>query len=400
MRIAVASSGLGHVTRGIEAWAADLSRALAGRGHDVRLYKGGGRAEAAFERVVPCCQRDSAWTRRVLSVLPRRALWRVGFGSGYALEQVTFALGLLPQLAADRIDILHVQDPEVARIVQAMHRLGLVKARTILAHGTEESPAFLRRITYVQHLAPWHLEEVRTAGAWKPTWTAIPNFIDTFLFRPGRSPTLRAEFGIPESARVVLTTAAIRRGHKRIDHLIGEFARFRAARPDTNAYLIVAGGREADTDGLVAEGRRLLGERVRFLVSFPRDRMADLYRAADLFVLCSLKEMMPIALLEATASGLPCLTHRHPVLEWMVGPGGVTIDMAAAGALAAALGELLDDPARRAQLGAAARKHCEDHFSRIRVVDQIHDYYRFVFAHPSPRSRSVRLPEPYMSLTR
>jgi glycosyltransferase involved in cell wall biosynthesis len=84
----------------------------------------------------------------------------------------------------------------------------------------------------------------------------------------------------------------------------------------------------------------------------------------------------------------------------MVGPGGVTIDMAAAGALAAALGELLDDPARRAQLGAAARKHCEDHFSRIRVVDQIHDYYRFVFAHPSPRSRSVRLPEPYMSLTR
>ena len=32
--------------------------------------------------------------------------------------------------------------------------------------------------------------------------------------------------------------------------------------------------------------------------------MADLYRAADLFVLCSLKEMMPIALIEAGASRL------------------------------------------------------------------------------------------------
>ena len=36
--------------------------------------------------------------------------------------------------------------------------------------------------------------------AWKPTWTAIPNFIDTERFSPGRSGTPRAELGIPADA--------------------------------------------------------------------------------------------------------------------------------------------------------------------------------------------------------
>jgi len=51
-------------------------------------------------------------------------------------------------------------------------------------------------------------------------------------------------------------------------------------------------------------------------------------------LLCSLKEMMPIALLEAIASGLPCIVNRHPVLEWITGPGGEAIDMTQTGALA------------------------------------------------------------------
>ena len=46
MKICIAASGLGHVARGIEAWAADLGAALAGRGLEVTLCKGGGEAEA------------------------------------------------------------------------------------------------------------------------------------------------------------------------------------------------------------------------------------------------------------------------------------------------------------------------------------------------------------------
>src|SRR5207248_7230720 len=158
-------------------------------GQAVTLCKGGGRAGAEFERVIPCWRRAATKTGRLLQLLPRSA-WRLGIGSGYGIEQTTFALRLLGHLRRERIDILHVQDPQVALIVQQARRLGWVRTRTILAHGTEEPLSFQRKITYLQHLAPWHLEEAVAAGVSRPTWTAIPNFIDTGLFRPGRGDSL------------------------------------------------------------------------------------------------------------------------------------------------------------------------------------------------------------------
>jgi glycosyltransferase involved in cell wall biosynthesis len=378
MKIAVASSGLGHVARGVEAWAADLARSLAARTIPVTLYKGGGTIEAPYERIIPCWQRSSAQTARLLRWLPGRVVWRLGLSSGYGVEQTTFALGLLRQLRREPADIVHVQDPQVALIMQRARRLGLIATRTILAHGTEEPISFQRKITFLQHLAPWHLEETRTAGVWQPTWTAIPNFIDTDHFRPGSADALRAELGISNGDLVVLTAAAIKRNHKRIDYLLDEFAALLDRHPDLPVRLVVAGGWERDTDELIAIGRRRLGDRVRFLVRFPRARMADLYRLADVFVLCSLKEMMPIALLEATATGLPCLVHQHPVLQWMIGPGGQAIDMAGPGEQAKALEALLADRAQRRRLGNQAREYCVEHFGRDRVVDQILAYYRSV----------------------
>jgi glycosyltransferase involved in cell wall biosynthesis len=312
--------------------------------------------------------------------LPRRILWRLGLTSAYGIEQVTFSLGLLRYLKKEHVDILHVQDPIVALMVQRANWAGLVPTRVVLNHGTEEPSAFLKKIRYVQHGAPWHLEDARREGAWKRTWTAIPNFIDTECFSP-HGHSVRDELEIPKEAFVVLTAAAIKRKHKRVDHLINEVATARRAFPNLPVWLIVAGGRETETDELVRWGKELLGHSVRFVVGFPRERMAELYRVADVFALCSIKEMMPMAVLEATASGLPCLVNRHPVLEWMLGPGGKAIDMSAPGELADAIARLAGDRDHRAVLGCEARRHCVENFSRDKVVDQILGYYRFVLSH-------------------
>ncbi len=378
VQIVIASSGLGHVLRGIEAWASDLGAALAERGVAVTLCKGGGTADRAFERVVPCWERNGSKNKRLLKWVPRRFFWRFGLTSPYGVEQLTFARRLIRFLRREKVEILHVQDPLVALLVQRAREFGVVRTRTILAHGTEEPLSFLRRIEYLQHLAPWHLEQARQAGVWRPTWTAIPNFIDTDVFAPGASEALRAELGIPRDALVVLSAAAIKRHHKRVDHVIREFGRLRQSAPELPVWLVLAGGWEKETDELIAEGKRLLGERVRFLVRFPRQRMPDLYRAADVFCLGSLLEMMPIALLEATASGLPCLVNRQPVMEWMIGAGGEAIDMEAPGALAASLERLLRSQSERERVGASARDHCIRNFSRDVVVDQILAYYDVV----------------------
>lgn len=387
VRIVVASSGLGHVNRGIEAWADDLATALAERGQRVTLCKGAGEVTRPFERVVPCWQREAPMTRRLLRLCPPQLAWRVGLGSGYGVEQVSFAFNLLRFLRQERADILHVQDPLVALLVQRARRAALVRTRTILAHGTEEPPEFLRRIDYLQHLAPWHRERMRSVGADRPAWTSIPNFIDTEIYTPGRADSLRAELCIPADGLVVLTAAAIKRGHKRIDHLIAEFARLRHDAPDIPVWLVVAGGWEKDTDELVAEGTRLLGDRVRFLVRFPRRRMPELYRSADLFVLTSLFEMQGIVLIEAASAMLPCVVHQHPIFEWVTGPGGVRIDMAAPGMLAEALAALLAENERRSRLGAAARAHTSAEFAKDQVVDKILTYYERVLARPSVSAR-------------
>lgn len=375
-RIVVASSGLGHVSRGIESWASDLARALHARGIDVTLCKGAGERGEAYERVVPCCLRSSRSARVVVRAVPKAIAWRCGIGSTYGVEQVTFALRLVLVLRRMKADVLHVQDPVVARVAEWARGVGVIGTKTILAHGTEEPNSTLAKFAYVQHLAPWHAKQCRNEGVEKGTWTTIPNFIDTTRFAPGDGDAMRRELGIPDGARVVLTAAAIKRTHKRIDSLIEEFAAFRARNPEIDAYLVIAGGEEQETASVLEHGRRVLGDRVKFCVKFPRQRMADLYRCADVFVLASLKEMMPIALLEATASGLACVVHQHPVMAWMVGAGGACVDMTKRGTLCDAVGGLLMDQAKRKSLGALARAHCEAQFGEDAVLERVLAYYR------------------------
>jgi glycosyltransferase involved in cell wall biosynthesis len=314
--------------------------------------------------------------------MPQRLAWRLGFGTAHGVEQTTFALNLLRYLRRGRYDILHVQDPRVALTVQRARRIRLVRTRVILGHGTNEPPELLQKIQFLQHLSPWHLERFKEQQTWRQTWIAIPNFVDTQVFRPdtGGQDRLQArdELGIPHHATVVLTVAAVKRTHKRVHHLISEFAAARAALPHTTLWLVVAGGQDPESPQLVSWARQLLGDRVRFLIGHPRRLMPALYRAADLFAFASLREMMPMALVEATASGLPCLIHQHPIMEWICGPGGMAIDMQAPGTLAAAIARLASDNHERATLGAAARSWCERHFSSQRVIDQVLNYYQFV----------------------
>ena len=104
--------------------------------------------------------------------------------------------------------------------------------------------------------------------------------------------------------------------------------------------------------------------------------MPAFYRSLNVFVLSSLFEMMPIAVLEAMASGLPLLVNRHPVLEWIIGSGGEAIDMASSEALAGALSRV--DRTWIVEHGRQARERAIAIFSKAVVVDAYVQYYRRV----------------------
>ncbi len=382
LQIAVASSGLGHVARGIETWAAETARVLHQMGEAVTLFKGSGRRRAPYERLCPCLPRGSAANRALDRILPGPA-WRLGLGSTYDIEQTTFALNLIPMVAR-AYDVVHTQDPLVALTLQRARGLGMVRAPVVLGHGTEEPLEWLRRIEFVQHLAPYDLEQARAAGCCREGWTAIGNFVDTEVFAPRDGVEARARRSLPPDSFVVLSVAALKSTHKRVDYLIREVAELRS-RTAADVRLVVAGARTGETDRMMLLGRDLLGSAVLFLVSQPRDRMPVIYSVADVFALCSLREMMPIALLEAIASGLPSLVSAHPVVGWMIGPGGEQVAMEREGALAAALEKYLD-PELRHSKGRAARRHAVGRFGKEVIVRQYVEMYRQVAARANGRA--------------
>ena len=301
--------------------------------------------------------------------------WRYGMGSPYDVEQTSFAFALWRHIHRE-FDILHVQDPMIAIWLHRAHRAGLSRPAVIYANGTGEGAAVMQRFTFL------HLLTQSAADAWMPqkppgqSAFMIPNFIDTACFHPGDQNAARTRFGLPPDRTIILCCAAIRRFHKRIDVLLQGFAEL-CRQAGTDAILVIAGGREPDTDDLIAEGTALFGNRVRFLPDLPRESMPELYRCADAFVLASLYEMFGIVLLEALATGLPVLCNDNAAFRAIVGPGGLFADLTQPAGIACGLAELLQ-PATRARLAQAGRAHVAQHYSPDVVTDYITEMYRSV----------------------
>lgn len=374
-RVAIACSGLGHVARGIESWAQDVSAGLNRHGIPAALW-GGAPGDIERMTAIRCWKRTDRSAVLAARLLRHLGGWRIGAGSAYEVEQLTFSFNLWPRIRRD-FDLLHVQDPVIATVLHRLNRAGLSRPRVILANGTGEQPGQLRHFPLLQHLTPFAADGSPHALVAGQSAFTIPNFIDLSTFCPGDRVAARRRFGLDEDGLVVLCCAAIRRYHKRIDYLIEEFATFRASHPQTPATLVIAGARESDTEELAAMARSRLGGHVRLLIGAPRATMPDLYRAADLFVMTSLFEMFGIVIAEAMATGLPVICHDSPSFRYVAGPAGLHGDLSRPGGLAEALG-VLAVAERRAPLAAAARPHAQANFSEPVVIGQITQMYRAV----------------------
>jgi glycosyltransferase involved in cell wall biosynthesis len=102
------------------------------------------------------------------------------------------------------------------------------------------------------------------------------------------------------------------------------------------------------------------------------DRVATYLASADIFVLPSRWEGMPIALLEAMSAGLPCIaTKVEGVDEVLVeGEHGLFVPVEDTPTLGKAILQLLRTPETRARMGAAARQHVSKFYTVDRMCQQ------------------------------
>ena len=178
----------------------------------------------------------------------------------------------------------------------------------------------------------------------------IPNGRDPAQYRPRSGP---ATSGEPTLVFVGALTP-----QKRPDVFVEVVRNVRAEGRAVRALIVGDGPLAGDLAVRATEhGIELLG---------PRSDVPELLRRSDVFVFTSLPagEGMPGVLIEAGLSALPVVSTPVPGAARVLGDGlaGLIVDDTVA-SLAAAVGQLLDDPERRAAMGAAARSRCESAFS-------------------------------------
>lgn len=201
---------------------------------------------------------------------------------------------------------------------------------------------------------------------------SIPTGIDLERFRPGERESARAELGLPAPSTLIGIVATLRswKGHR---FLLDAFASLERPR----LHLVIVGD-GPQREALGAQVDRLgIGERVLFAGN--RDDVAPWMRAFDLFCLPSYaNEGVPQSLMQAMACGLAVITTPVGSIPEIVTDGinGVIVPAQDATALARAVAALIDDPARRAALGARALTDARERFGEARMVERMIEVFR------------------------
>jgi len=204
----------------------------------------------------------------------------------------------------------------------------------------------------------------------------VPNGIDTDAIvrvDPVAVAACRAELlaGAPGPLLVAVGNLHPSKGHV---HLIEAAARLAPAHLGLRVAIVgrLEEAAPAMRAAIAADG---LGDRVA-LVGQRRD-VAALLAAADLFVLPSLWEGLPLALLEAMAAGTPVVATAVGGVPRVV-ENGVTGRLAAPGdaaGLAAAIGELLADPAGAGRMALAGQARVRATYGAPAWADRLEEIY-------------------------
>lgn len=186
--------------------------------------------------------------------------------------------------------------------------------------------------------------------------------------------TVRRDLGIGDAPLV--TTVARLNPQKDLPTLLAAARRVLDARPDVRFVVVGGGPSEADVR---AEHERLgLGAAVQILGQRPS--AADELAAADVFALSSIWEGSPLSVAEALLLGRPVAVTAVGAVPEVVQDGvtGRLVEPRSPEALAAAILDLLDDPAGARRLADAGHAVAVERFAPDVLVGAVEQQYREV----------------------
>lgn len=161
--------------------------------------------------------------------------------------------------------------------------------------------------------------------------------------------------------------------------LLHAFARLAVARPAARLHLVGDGPLRSELTSLAASLG--IGDRVTFHGWVRNEEMPSFYRAADLCVMSSRHEGHGMVVLEAAACGRITVGTAVGVLPELV-PSGLIAPIGDAGALAATMQAMLEDPKARREAEIALRRRAVSEYSLAGTVESLVGLYRRLVTAP------------------
>lgn len=325
-------------TGGQVVYVLELSKKLAQLGYEVDIWTRQFEEQVCTEWVqpgvrvlrVPCGGGEfipKEYLHRSLDDWTREALRRIeAEGLSYEfLNSHYWDAGIAGEKMCEALGIPHVHTP---------HSLGIWKQRQILldypgdAAALESKYNFATRNLHEQRISATADLLIATTPDQKdclehdyevaPRKLAMipPGYDDTRFYPVGRDTRalLRRKFGF--EGKVILSLGRIA-WNKGYDLLLRAFAEVATREPTARLHLAIGGERLEPPEDAVLRGCQDLANelgvssRVTFSGFVPDSEMADLYRAADVFVLSSRYEPFGMTAVEAMACGTPAVVTIH-----------------------------------------------------------------------------------------
>ncbi len=325
---------------------------------------------------------------------PRRSVVRLPLFLADVILVIVRLRRLMKQL---KIDVLQTHLPDSDLLALAAARLAGVPVRLYTFHSTQFMPqrrrtslrrrlrlratrlgaALATRLVAVSEAIGDNM--VALAGLSRNRISVIPNGISPREFKAGADPiAVRREFGLGPDQPLIVTVGHLH-SYKNQAMLIRAAARMSRSAPEARFLIAGEGDMRPRLEGL----RDRLGLENSVWLPGRRRDVPSLLAAADVFVLTSRWEGLPVSVLEAMALARPVVVTRAPGCIEVVRDGltGFVVEQDDDQALARRLIQLLNDPELAGEMGRRGLGRVEAAYSLEKNLDGLVDLFTAQLEH-------------------
>jgi glycosyltransferase involved in cell wall biosynthesis len=296
--------------------------------------------------------------------------------------------------ARPRVVVCHLQNPVIAAFLGQLlagvaPRVVLVEHQPIDLRSREDQIKSLLDLPFIRGLVvltddyaaryPLASVPLRVVRG----MVIIPNGVDLELFAPGALDAGSSGAGDGRSLTTVGMASRLT-ATKDVATLVRATALLAASLPAEKRVEVLVAGDGVERAGLEALAAELsVIPAVRFLGTLDEAGVAAFLQGLDVYVQSTLGETLSTSILQAYATGLPIVASSVEGVKNLIhdGDDGLLVPARSPQALADALGALVQDPRRRAELGERARHRAEEDFGVAVTADR----YLALFARVDPK---------------